>query len=125
MDLLPDSDPDAPLDVKPTRRKWPWFLGGGIALIVLLVVGAPFVYIHFIQADPLPALTFENNDPPTTTAPATSAPPPSSAANDAASAAPVGASTSASAAAASAPGTGSIDGNWTVTSGSQAGYRVK
>ena len=37
------------------RRKWPWFLGGGVLLIVIAAIAGPFIYIHFIQADPPPA----------------------------------------------------------------------
>jgi polyisoprenoid-binding protein YceI len=98
------------------RRKWPWFLGGGVLLIVIAAIAGPFVYIHFIQADPKPALTFENIDAnsgsTTTTAAAssgaTTADPPAT-----------------TAAAGSGAATGSIDGTWKVASGSQAGYRVK
>ncbi len=38
-------------------RKWLWFLAGAIALIAVAVVAVPFVYIHFIEADPAPRLT--------------------------------------------------------------------
>jgi polyisoprenoid-binding protein YceI len=96
------------------RRKWPWFLGGGVLLIVIAAIAGPFIYIHFIQADPPPKLTFENIDAnagTTTTAAAasgaTTADPPTTAA------------------ASGADPSGSIDGTWNVASGSQAGYRVK
>jgi polyisoprenoid-binding protein YceI len=95
------------------RRKWPWFLGGGVLLIVIAAIAGPFIYIHFIQADPPPKLTFENigaNAGATTTAPAsgaTTADPPTTAASS------------------GAASPGSIDGTWNVASGSQAGYRVK
>jgi len=96
------------------RRKWPWFLGGGVLLIVIAAIAGPFIYIHFIQADPPPKLTFENigaNAGTTTTAPAsgaTTADPPTTASSSGGSAS-----------------SGSIDGTWSVASGSQAGYRVK
>ncbi len=38
-------------------RKWLWFLTGLIALAVVAVIAVPFVYIHFIEADPAPRLT--------------------------------------------------------------------
>ena len=44
------------------RRRWPWFLGGAAILVILAVVAVPYIYIHFIQADPEPELTFENID---------------------------------------------------------------
>lgn len=94
------------------RRRWPWFLGGGLALLVVLAVGGPFVYIHFIQADPAPPLTFENIDiTATTTAPTTA----STAAADSSAAATTTPSASGD----------SIDGTWTATDASQLGYRVK
>jgi polyisoprenoid-binding protein YceI len=37
-------------------RKWLWFLTGAIALVVVAVVAVPFIYIHFIEADPAPRL---------------------------------------------------------------------
>jgi len=95
------------------RRKWPWFLGGGVLLIVIAAIAGPFIYIHFIQADPPPALTFENieaNAGTTTTvaAGATTADPPTTAAG-----------------AAGGASSDSIDGTWAIAAGSQAGYRVK
>jgi polyisoprenoid-binding protein YceI len=88
------------------RRRWPWWLGGGIVVALLLVVGGPFVYIHFIQGNPPPKLTFSNADRATTTTAAA-------------------AGTSGAAATTAAPSTDSVDGTWTATSASQAGYRVK
>lgn len=37
-------------------RKWVWWLTGVIAFVVIGVVAAPFVYIHFIEDDPAPRL---------------------------------------------------------------------
>ncbi len=45
-------------------RKWVWWLTGAIALVVIVVVAAPFVYIHFIEDDPAPRLTLST--PPST-----------------------------------------------------------
>ena len=93
------------------RRKWPWILGGVVLLIVVAAIAGPFIYIHFIQADPKPALTFENIDanagPTTTVAGATTDPPATAAAGG------------------GVASSDSIDGTWNVTTGSQAGYRVK
>jgi polyisoprenoid-binding protein YceI len=115
----PTSPPSAGPPAPPARRRrrWPWFLGGAVALVILLAVGGPFVYIHFIQADPPAKLTFENADAnaPTTTAGSSS----TSAAAGAASTPATTASAGAGAA------TGSIDGTWAATSASEAGYRVK
>jgi polyisoprenoid-binding protein YceI len=122
----PLDEMESPVDVKPTRRKWPWFLGGAVVLIVLVVVAAPFIYIHFIQADPPPSLTFENRDAASTTAPATSASTAAGAANPATTATTAPAATNATAGGVAAgAATGSVDGTWTVTTGSEAGYRVK
>jgi polyisoprenoid-binding protein YceI len=41
-------------------RKWLWFLTGAIALVVVAVVAVPFVYIHFIEADPAPRLALSS-----------------------------------------------------------------
>ncbi|MDQ1468364.1 MAG: hypothetical protein QOH10_2779 [Actinomycetota bacterium] len=71
-----------------------WALFGGIAAILVAVVG-PFVYFQFIEGDPPPPLSI--TDTSTTTAPG---------------ALPTAAPTS-------------LDGTWTVTAGSTAGYRVK
>jgi polyisoprenoid-binding protein YceI len=93
------------------RRKWPWILGGVVLLIVVAAVAGPFIYIHFIQADPKPALTFENVDANAVTT--TNA---GGATTDPATTAAAGSGSASS---------DSIDGAWTVTTGSQAGYRVK
>jgi len=93
------------------RRKWPWILGGVVLLVAVAAVAGPFIYIHFIQADPKPALTFDNIDAnaatTTTVAGATTDPP------------------AATAAAGGSASSDSIDGTWNVATGSQAGYRVK
>jgi polyisoprenoid-binding protein YceI len=94
-----------------TRRRWPWIVGGLVAFLAVLVVAGPFIYIHFIQADPPPKLGFGDVSSTTTVAPAGTAPAASS-----------GATTS-GAAATNTASTG-LDGNWKVTDGSQAGYRV-
>ena len=75
-------------------RGWKrWALVSGIAVVVL-VVGGPFVYFHFIQGDAPAPLSIDNS----TTTGGTGAP------------------TTALA---------SLDGTWSVASGSQAGYRIK
>jgi len=38
-----------------------WWLGGSVGIAVLAVVVAPFVYIHFIQADPPARLGFSSD----------------------------------------------------------------
>ncbi len=42
-------------------RKWLWLLVGSIGVAVLAVVVAPFVYIHFIQADPPARLSLSSD----------------------------------------------------------------
>lgn len=34
----------------PIRRHWAWSVAGAVAIVVVLAVGGPFVYIHFISA---------------------------------------------------------------------------
>src|SRR3954471_20667088 len=111
---------DAPTDVPAKRRrKWPWFLAGAVLLVIIGVIAVPYVYIHFIQGDPPPTLTFENID--ANAAPTTTAVP-----GSAASTVPTtAAATTAAPAAAASTSSDSIDGTWKVASGSQAGYRVK
>ncbi|MGP8058309.1 MAG: YceI family protein [Acidimicrobiales bacterium] len=75
-------------------RRWRWWIVGAVAVIVVLAVGGPFVYIHLVEGPPPPKLAL----PSTRT----------------------GGSTTASA----AVDASSLDGTYTVGSGSEAGYRV-
>jgi len=110
----PPEDEQAP---RRRRRRWPWFVGGAVLVVLIGLVAGPFIYIHFIQADPAAKLTFENADKaPATTAPTTAA--------SSASAAAASATSAAGSAAASPSGSG-IDGTWAATNASQLGYRVK
>jgi polyisoprenoid-binding protein YceI len=91
------------------RRPRTWLVAVPV-LVILAVVGGPFVYINFIKEDAPERLSFESVTT-TTTAPADS--------------------TDTTAAAGSTDSTtdvaadGSIGGDWTVTDGSVAGYRVE
>jgi len=90
------------------RRRWLRWLLAGLALLVLLGVGGPFVYIHFIEG-PAPApLTLPSLNG-TTTAGNTS-----TTAGSGATTTTKGGSTGAG-----------VTGTWVVGSGSQAGYRVQ
>ncbi len=85
----------------PTRRpSWVRWLVGIIVVVVVLVVGGPFVYFHFIEGKTPAKLSLST----TTTA-----------------LAPSSGTTSPVNAATSSP----LTGTWTVGSGSTAGYRVK
>jgi polyisoprenoid-binding protein YceI len=86
-------------------RRWIKWLISAAAVLVVLVVGGPFVYIHFISGQAPPPLSVLS------AASAT----PSSGATGGQSA---GSGTTAGAAK-------SVAGTWNVTSGSQVGYRVK
>jgi polyisoprenoid-binding protein YceI len=82
------------------RRHWKGAVLGGAGLLVALVVGGPYVYIHaFEGSQPAPLAL---SDVPMSTAPASDH--------------------SSSGTPSSRPG--SLDGVWRVTEGSQAGYRV-
>jgi polyisoprenoid-binding protein YceI len=77
-------------------RRWRWTVAGVVAVAVLAVAG-PFVYINFIKSDAPAPLTAATTAP---TTPATTQ-------------------------AGQSASDGSIAGTYSVTSGSQAGYRVK
>jgi polyisoprenoid-binding protein YceI len=81
------------------RHHWKATLIIGVVVIAALIVGVPYLYIHAIEGKQPAALSL--NDVPTTTA------------------SPQVSTTSGGGA-----HRGSIDGTWTVTTGSQAGYRV-
>jgi polyisoprenoid-binding protein YceI len=92
-------------------RRWlRWVIGGGGVLVVLFV-GGPFVYIHFIEGKaPAPlSLSTETTAAPGATSSSTATAP---------------ATSSAAGGDSSASGT-SIDGTWKVGAGSVAGYRIK
>jgi len=84
----------------PKKRSWLRWVIGGVVVVLVLVVGGPFVYIHFIQSDPPAKLSLSTTTTPSTTA---------------------GSAGSTSASTAGAP----LAGTWKVGSGSTAGYRVK
>jgi polyisoprenoid-binding protein YceI len=72
-----------------------WWIGSGIAIVIVLAVGGPFVYIHFIEGPAPSKLSLPGStDTSTSTASANASP-------------------------------SSIVGNWSVSSGSIAGYRVQ
>jgi polyisoprenoid-binding protein YceI len=52
--------------VRRSRRKL-WWVVGGVALVALLAVAAPFVYIHFVESDSPPKLHVSTTAPPGTT----------------------------------------------------------
>jgi len=103
------------MPAKRRRRRWPWFLAGGIVLILLAVTLGPFIYIHFIQSDPPAKFSIDTvGAGSSTTVPAAGA----------TTAAPAAGATTAAPSGDAAASDG-IDGTWTIASGSQAGYRVK
>src|SRR5438874_2739841 len=78
-------------------RAWQRWLIVGIAVVAVFAVAGPYVYIHFIEGKAPKRLSLSSQD---------------------------SSSTTVDPSAAGAAGT-SLDGTWKVTSGSQAGYRVK
>lgn len=81
------------------HRSWKWFVAVPVAAAVL-VSAATFVYLRFVRSDPPERLSLNAAGPATTAA------------------------TAATSATAGTSASG-MDGTWTVTTGSQAGYRVK
>jgi len=89
--------------MEPTTRarpRWLRWVVGGVAVLLVLVVGGPFVFIHFIEGKAPAPLTLSSDTVTTTVARATTT-----------------LATSAS--------TSSVDGTWKIASGSEAGYRVR
>ena len=78
-------------------RHWLRWIIGGVVFIVVLAVGGPYVFIHFIEGKAPAPLSLKSS---------TSAGPSSSGGGRATSAVPVA-------------------GTWTITGGSEVGYRVK
>ena len=82
-------------------------------LIVVVAVGGFVIYDQVLRGDSAAALTLPTAAPTSTASSATSAPSTTTSSDPATSAAPA------------APSDGDIAGTWTVTTGSQAGYRVR
>ena len=92
------------------NRPWLKWVLIGVGVVVILVVAVPFVYINFIREDAPARLTFDD----------------ATASTAAGSGATSSTPTSASTAATGTPTAANpIEGTWTVTDGSQVGYRVK
>ena len=110
-----------PAPGQPARRRWLRWVVGVVAVLVVVFVGGPFVYIHFIEGKAPAPLTLSTE---TTVAPAatstSSGAGPSTTASDAS-----GGSGSSAGSSATAGGSSSVDGTWKVGTGSLAGYRIK
>ena len=48
----------------PQPRKWVRWVVRGVVVVLLIVVGGPFVYFHFIQSDPPPKLSLDTTPVP-------------------------------------------------------------
>jgi len=84
-------------------------VGGAIVALAVLVVGGTWAYIHIFSTDPAPAFSLDSTD--------TTAPSGTSAASS---------STTGATSTTTPPGDSSSSaGTWTISVGSQAGYRVK
>jgi polyisoprenoid-binding protein YceI len=92
---------------------------GGVVVLVVLFVGGPFVYIHFIEGKAPAPLSLSTAPTDSSTSTSTSASASSTTASGAVSSASTVASSSAGAS------SGSVDGTWKVGTGSLAGYRIK
>ena len=95
------------------RRRRTWLIAVPV-VAVLLAVGGPFVYIHFIEGKPAAKLSFDDLATTTTVAGSTGTTTVAGASGTATTGA--GATTAAA--------RDGIDGTWKVGTGSQAGYRV-
>ncbi len=93
----------------PWGRRWTAWALGFVAALLVVAVGGPFVYVHFVEGKAPPPLSLSTgttvaggNATTTTTAAGTPAAPGSSASPNSA-----------------------VDGTWNVSGGSTAGYRIK
>jgi polyisoprenoid-binding protein YceI len=86
----------------PQKRSWLKWVVGGVVVVLVLVVGGPFVYIHFIEGKAPAKLSLSTTTTPT-------------------SAAGSGTGTTTGSTDTSAP----LEGTWKIGDGSTAGYRVK
>lgn len=100
------------------RRHWKGLLAGIVVLAVVLVVGVPYVYIHFIEGDQPAPLSIGDVG-------ATTVSSSEGTGSTAAGAATSSGTTETSAASADDTAGDGLAGTWTVGAGSQAGYRVK
>jgi polyisoprenoid-binding protein YceI len=116
--------------VPAARKTIRWVLAGAVVVVAIVLV-APFVYIHFIEGKPPAKLSLSSvpaTSTPATATPATAGSSDTAAASGDATTSTVpeaGGSTATSAAPAASGPAPTVDGTWAVTSGSQAGYRVK
>jgi len=108
------------------RRRWLRWGVGIFVLLVVLFVGGPFVYIHFIEGKaPAPlSLSTETTAGPAASSAASSSGSPGSSASGSSASGSSASGSSASGSSGSASST-SVDGTWKVTTGSLAGYRIK
>jgi polyisoprenoid-binding protein YceI len=91
-------------------RRWIRWVAGAIVVLVVLGVGGPFVFFHFIEGKAPAPLTLSTTTPTTVSTAAT---------------ATAAGSTASTAAGSTSAAAASADGTWKVATGSTAGYRVK
>ena len=105
------------------KRRWKLWALGGVAVVLLMVVGGPFVYIHFVEGKAPAPLALSNStatagsDGPTTVVG------PSATTGSSGSGGSGGSGGSSTTVASGAPV--AVAGTWNVASGSQVGYRIK
>jgi polyisoprenoid-binding protein YceI len=99
------------------RRRWVRWVIGGVVVLVVLFVGGPFIYIHFIEGKAPAPLSLSTA--PADSSTSTSAAPTTAGASSSPALSVTGAPASGGAS------SGSVDGTWKVGTGSLAGYRIK
>jgi len=109
-------------------KTWMKWAIGAVVLVILAITAGPFIYIHFIKDDAPDAFALNPVDSATTTTAAssdtTAAASDTTAAGTATTAASSDSTSGSSDTTANSSAGAGLDGTWTITDGSQVGYRV-
>jgi len=109
-------------------KTWMKWAIGAVVLVILAITAGPFIYIHFIKDDAPDAFALNPVDPSASTTAAssdtTAAASDTTAAGTATTAASSDSTSGSSDTTADSSAGAGLDGTWTITDGSQVGYRV-